>query len=282
MTREDMRDRKRELGLTNEMIAERSGVPYPTVQKFFSGTTKAPRQKTIDAIQRVLCPAQPENDSLGYRYLPEDAFRTMVREAEAAYSAVPKTRHSVEDYYALPDDIRAELIDGQYYQMYAPTYVHQTIILEMAAQVRDCMKEHSMPCRVFCSPIDVQLDCDRWTMVEPDLIILCDRSKIKGHICFGAPDFIVEVLSPSTSRKDLYLKLHKYEHAGVREYWMIDPEKRQVLVYRFEEDAFPSIYGFDDRIRIGISRGLCEIDFSAVTQEIAWVEELEDGAAPEA
>ena len=277
----DMLDRKRELGLSNEMIAERSGVPVSTLQKIFSGTTKAPRRKTLEAIEKVLCPEPPQTDRIGYRYYSQEDFSQMVREAESAYSAAPKTRHSVEDYLALPRDVRTELIDGKYYQMEAPTTEHQEIIGEIYIRIKQCIRTHGMPCHVYASPVDVQLDKDRWTMVEPDLIIVCDRSIITKKRFFGAPDFVMEVTSPSTRSHDMFLKLHKYQNAGVREYWVIDPVKRKVIVYRFDEDQFPALYGFDDRIKIGISGGLCEIDFHEISEEIAYLADVPEGNPPE-
>ena len=105
------------------------------------------------------------------------------------------------------------------------------------------------------SPIDVQLDCDNRTMVQPDVLILCDRSKLLRRCIMGAPDFIIEILSPSTKRKDAHLKLHKYRDAGVREYWLVDLEKERVLVYFFEQDELPTIYGADMEIPVGIFGG---------------------------
>ena len=107
----------------------------------------------------------------------------------------------------------------------------------------------------FVSPIDVQLDCDNKTMVQPDVLILCDRSKLLRRCIMGAPDFIIEILSPSTKKKDAHLKLHKYREAGVREYWMVDLEKERVLVYFFEQDELPTIYGADMEIPVGIFGG---------------------------
>ena len=85
-------------------------------------------------------------------------------------------------------------------------------------------------CLPMISPIDVQLDCDDKTMVEPDVVIVCDRDKIINRCIYGVPDFIIEVLSKSTKKKDSVIKLNKYLNAGVREYWMIDPMKKKVIV----------------------------------------------------
>lgn len=107
-------------------------------------------------------------------------------------------------------------------------------------------------------------------MVQPDVGIICDPSKIKRFGIYGAPDFIVEVLSPSTQKKDMITKLVKYADAGVREYWLVDFSRQKVLVYSFEKDEFPAIYGFNQPIPVGIYGGALQIDFSNIAK---WLEE---------
>ena len=105
------------------------------------------------------------------------------------------------------------------------------------------------------APIDVQLDCDEKTIVQPDVLVLCDVSKLSGNTISGAPDFIVEILSPSTRKKDMFIKLEKYMTAGVREYWMVDAEKKKVLIYDFEHENYPILFGFDAEVPVGIFEG---------------------------
>ena len=123
------------------------------------------------------------------------------------------------------------------------------------------------------APVDVQLNCDNRTMVEPDVIVVCNRDKIIRRCVYGAPDFIVEVLSPSTKKKDLTIKLNKYTEAGVKEYWLVDPDAKRVMVYRFEEDVVLNIYGFDSKVPVGIFDGKCEIDFAELYKQIAFLYE---------
>ena len=138
--------------------------------------------------------------------------------------------YTLEDYYALPEEQRVELIDGVIYDMSAPTSVHQLLGTEILLVLKDYIrKEHSL-CVPVASPIDVQLDCDDKTMVQPDVIVVCDREKIQNRCIYGAPDFVVEVLSKSTRKKDLVLKLNKYMTAGVREYWLVNPDKKSDCV----------------------------------------------------
>lgn len=117
---------------------------------------------------------------------------------------------------------------------------------------------------LFPAPLDVQLDCDNKTMVQPDMVIICDYNKLRKKNVFGAPDFVIEILSGSTRKKDSIKKLQKYENAGVREYWIVDPDKKKVIVYEFEVEMSPTIYGFEDRIPVGIFGGDCIVDFTEI------------------
>ncbi len=141
--------------------------------------------------------------------------------------------YTIADYFTIPDEIRVELIDGAIYDMAAPDFEHQKIVGEIYRQIANYILENNVQCEAGISPIDVRLDCDDRTMVQPDLLILFDHEKIQNGKVFGAPDFVLEVISPSTKRKDYFKKLEKYENAGVREYWILDPYKKQLLVFFF-------------------------------------------------
>lgn len=296
MTIEELKRRKEELRFTAEMIAASSCVPLSTVQKIFSGATKNPRRSTIEAIERALY-VEPEPASgrgelpagqkagpeernrrdvgvhhrrYGYEYGGEDPLRDLAAEAPARYYYEKKDGYTVEDYYALPDDKRVELIDGVFYDMGAPRIIHQKILGELYILFRECMDRHEGECEVYLSPCDVRLDMDNRTMVQPDLLVVCRKYDITARAFEGAPDLTLEILSPSTRGKDMLLKLHKYAQAGVREYWIVDPDKPVVLVYDLEkEDYYPRKYGFEDTIPIGISGGECSIDFSRIYRRIS-------------
>lgn len=168
------------------------------------------------------------------------AMKTLyVSEPEPAYYV--KKKYTLKDYYALPDQVRAELIDGQFYFMASPTSEHQIVSKSISFCIEDYLRKNKGTCKVFCAPMDVQLDCDEYTMMQPDILIVCDRDKIKKHIV-GAPDLIIEILSPGTKKHDMTIKLRKYRRAGVREYWMVDLEKECVMTYFFEESENPVIY----------------------------------------
>lgn len=300
MTLEKMKERKIELGLTNEMVAELSGVPLGTVHKIFAGKTKAPRRETLLALEAVLSPAcggvrptdvrqfEPGNgDQFSSGYM--ESGNSMVCEPAAAYKAggsgedAHRTRayregvcdvddprqgsYTIEDYYALPDVRRVELIDGWIYDMAAPSRIHQTVLIQLAAQFVSCLKEHP-ECLLQIAPSDVRLDNDRWTMVQPDLFIVCNSQDNDPQRTNGAPDFIIEILSPSNRYHDMFRKLNKYRLAHVREYWIIDSEKQRITVYDFEHDELPMTYTFGDTVPIGISKGECEVDFSEIYDKV--------------
>ena len=268
MTIAEMKAKKIELGLTNKMIAEASGVPVSTVQKLMSCRTTAPRKLTIEAIERALReagkPESAEKASVTYDGSPQ-TDPLSVREVPAYGNASAVKRYTLDDYYALPDDRRVELIDGVFYDMSSPAAVHQMILGDLHILFRECADRHGMPCKIFLSPFDVRLDRDNYTIVQPDLVVFCHEFDIDMKRYEGAPDLVVEILSPSTRMKDMILKLYKYQNAGVKEYWIVDPKNRVVTVHFFnDEDYAPKRYGFDEKIPVNISGGTCEIDFSRV------------------
>ena len=279
MTIQEMKERKKELGLSNDEISKRSGVPFSTIQKVFSGTTSAPRNKTIQALEAVLKRTEEDfgssfsrsqNSPVSYSR-PDQVFaKSSVHEPAPAYAAKMQGEYTLEDYYAIPDERRVELIDGVIYDMAAPSVLHQKILAQLFLLFDSCISEHGGNCEVFLSPCDVQLDRDEKTMLQPDLFVLCRDYDISARSIPGAPDLTLEILSSSTRSKDMLLKTYKYLNAGVREYWIVDPEKRSVMVYYFEEtDLTPETYSFDDVIPIHISEGKCSIDFGIVNRKIA-------------
>lgn len=166
---------------------------------------------------------------------------------------------TIKEYYQLPDDQRVELIDGKFYEMETPPTWHQSVLGDLLVAVANYIKTNHAPCHLILGPVDVQLDEDIYTMVQPDLLVVCDERKVTERCVVGAPDFVVEILSPSTKEKDAFLKTQKYFFAGVKEYWMVDWEKERVIVYCFEEDDFPVVYGFGTPVPVWIFKGELEI-----------------------
>ena len=284
MNLQEMRECKRALGYSNETLAELSGVPLATVQKVLSGITKSPRQKTVEALSKVLGAGMPagrpaiSNYSVQIRRgdspsgmedkteivnesarlirtesYPEvfTGIRSVVREDDR-----PNT---IEDIYALPDGTRAELIDGRLYYIPTPTRTHQKITGEMYLAAAAYIKAHHKECEVYIAPFGVYLNGDDSLYVEPDLSIIRDTSRLSERGCMGAPDWIIEVVSAPSRKTDYAVKLNKYRQSGVKEYWIVDPSLRTVLTYVFDdnrdvEDA--DLYPFEAEIESSLFEGL--------------------------
>lgn len=159
-----------------------------------------------------------------------------------------KETYTIEDIYALPDGQRAELIDGQMYMMAPPRTIHQKLITEFVSVIHDHIKRHNGSCEVYPAPFAVFLNADDRNYVEPDVSVVCDKEKLDEYGCNGAPDWIIEVVSPSDPQRDYDVKLFKYRTAGVREYWIVNPMTHTVTVYDFEHGAGTNQYVFDDEI----------------------------------
>lgn len=166
---------------------------------------------------------------------------------------LPKSNtYTIDDIYALPEGQRAELIDGQIYDMAPPSPMHQELVMELSATLRDYIKKNGGPCKVYPAPFAVFLNEDDRNYVEPDISVICDSSKVDNRGYQGAPDFIIEIVSPSSQRMDYLTKLFKYRTAGVREYWIVNPLQRTVQVYSFEGTEDSIQYSFDDKITVTI------------------------------
>lgn len=176
-----------------------------------------------------------------------------------------KQVYTESDYYALSEDVRAELIDGQIYYQAAPSRVHQKILSEVHTVINNYIKSKGGSCEVYPSPFAVKLRKDRETIVEPDISVICDRDKLTDRGCTGAPDWIIEIVSPSNSSHDYIRKLNLYADAGVQEYWIVNPMEQSVYVYHLEKDNFKTVaYTFQDKIKVNIYNDLW-IDFQEIT-----------------
>ena len=136
--------------------------------------------------------------------------------------------------------------------MAPPSYQHQRLVMELSATLRDYIKSKGGPCEVLPAPFAVFLNQDDYNYVEPDISVICDPSKINEKGCNGAPDFIIEIVSPSSQRMDYLTKLFKYRTAGVREYWIVNPLKQTIQVYSFEGTEDSTQYSFDDEVTVTI------------------------------
>ena len=160
--------------------------------------------------------------------------------------------YTINDIYSLPDGERAELIDGQIYFMAPPTRKHQDIAGELFGTIWEYIRANTGSCRPYVAPFAVFLNENDRNYVEPDISVICDKSKLTDKGCSGAPDWIIEITSPSNTENDYNIKLFKYRTAGVREYWIVNPRTKTVTVYDFEKEEHSNQYNFDDTIPVCI------------------------------
>ncbi len=184
-----------------------------------------------------------------------------------------KQRYTFADVLTWGENERIELIDGEAYMMAPPSRIHQKISFEIGRQIGNYLE--GKKCEVYPAPFGVRLfekdgDApeDVGTMVEPDISVVCDKSKLDKHGCKGAPDMVVEVLSPSTLRHDRFVKLGLYQWAGVREYWIVEPETQTVQVYTLENGILQprAFYGPEDVAKVNVLEG-CFIELAKVFTE---------------
>jgi Uma2 family endonuclease len=194
------------------------------------------------------------------------------------YNAKPAPqKYTYADYVQWDDGIRHELMDGVVYDMDAPILEHQGICTAIASQLWTYLRGKT--CKVFVSPVDVRLNPDTAddTVVQPDILVVCDPKKLGKNACLGAPDLIVEILSPSTRGRDIIVKFNRYLQAGVREYWVVDPEDQFVQVHILQERFYKTQgYERESIVPVTVLEG-CAIDF---TQVFPLPETPETPAAP--
>ena len=281
LTLSEIKNLKQEYGFSNEWVAEKSGVPLGTVQKIFSEQVKSPRRSTVYKLSDFF------EQLLGYK----ERGAEMVHEAEVAYKAIqknkvtyrtfdgvimeeegvyrrPESLFRIGDLDFLPEDKSMELIDGALYEINAPSVNHQIAVRDIFSQLLECKVRSGKDCQILFAPCCVQIDCDDISMMQPDLFVVCDDSKVQSRVIYGAPDLIIEILSKSTMKKDMTVKLKKYWESGVREYWIVDPLHLKVIVYDFQHDDLDHLYSFDDKVPLGISEGECEIDFRSIAPDL--------------
>lgn len=169
--------------------------------------------------------------------------------------------YTIDDIYALPDGERAELIDGEIYYMAPPSRKHQDILSFLHLAIGNHITSNNGKCKIYPAPFAVFLSQDDSKYLEPDLSVICNKDKLNDRGCNGAPDWIIEIVSPGSRVMDYYTKLSLYREAGVREYWIVDPMKQMILVYDMEHNAAPAIFSFTDTIKSILYDNL-EIDFS--------------------
>ena len=184
----------------------------------------------------------------------------------------PIKTYTYKDYMLYDENERIEIIDGTIYNMSpAPSRIHQKLIMELSAEIRNYIKANNGSCEVYPAPFDVILknddeiieDCKN--IIQPDISVICDKNKLTDKGCTGSPDMIVEVVSPYNPNNDFIRKLNLYDKYKVKEYWIVNPMKKNILIYKLDEKeryGMPDIYTFEDKVPVGIYDDL-EIDFNS-------------------
>lgn len=256
----DLKKLKKESGLTNAEIAELSGVPLSTVNKIFSGATKNPRYATLLAIEQVL--TTKEKIPFTYDRLKEEP--AIVRDTAAPYMYSAR-EYSGEDIEKLSEWSRAELINGKLYMLSAPDRLHQYFVKGLVFEIESHIRKNKGKCHVYASPFDVRLFGDDSVIVQPDVLVVCNKDILTEKGCSRAPDWVIEIVSKSSSSHDYVRKLMQYQKAGVREYWIADPFRELISVFNFEDAGKSGEYNYGEAVPSGVLEGL-EIRFGEMAE----------------
>lgn len=172
---------------------------------------------------------------------------------------------TLEQYEALPEEKRTEVFDGIAYDMASPSQIHQAISMQLSTIINNYILRKKGSCSIFNAPFDVKLSDKPLTIVQPDIMVICDKNKLDGKRCNGAPDFIIEIVSPGNPTDDYIRKLYYYKNYSVREYWIVDPRRKIITVNYFEGNIVSVQYPFDSIIKVNIYEDLF-INFSDIAE----------------
>lgn len=172
---------------------------------------------------------------------------------------------TLEQYEALPENRRIEVFDGIAYDMASPSQIHQSISMQLSTVINNYILRKKGPCRIFSAPFDVKLSDQPLIIVQPDIMVICNENSLDGKRCNGAPDFIIEIVSPGNPADDYIRKLYHYKNYGVREYWIVDPRRKTITVNYFEGNIVSVQYPFDSIIKVNIYDDLF-INFSEIAE----------------
>lgn len=174
---------------------------------------------------------------------------------------------TLEEYESLPEDKHIEVFEGIIYDMASPSRIHQALITDLLTTFYTYIKKKNGDCEVLPAPFDVILSKKPLTIVQPDIMIVCDKNKLDEQRCNGAPDFIIEIVSPSNPSDDYIKKAYYYKNYGVREYWIVDPRRKTVTVNYFEKNEVSIQLSFESAIKVNIYDDLY-INFSDICKRL--------------
>ena len=292
MTIEELRARKKNLKLTTRELAVLADLPQGTVSKILTGETKNPSYLTIEKLtdtiekQELLARLRAYQEAM-HRYFtehPEDAgdqkkFEKIYREEHHLEQNVPipfavpqadlslyhgnlalhDHRMTVSELHKLGEGRECQLINGDLIVAEMAGVSHQRMVRKLGRLISEFIESGHGSCEVFDVGVNVYLDEDEYTLVIPDIAVVCDPDRICEKGVMGAPDWVIEVVSMSTKQTDYHKKLHKYMDAGVREYWIVDIDRSMVSVCINGEPMQITIYSFDEEIPVGIYDGALSI-----------------------
>ena len=278
MTIEEMKRLKKEHGYSVMDIAEGTGIPLGTLTKIFSGATESPRRATVLALEKFFSEMRPYPSTQNSEYqwnrtsLPAG---NLLCETAISYGAPVKQQgeYTVDDLELIEGWSRVELIDGVLYDLAPARTNHARAAQELYDQAKAYIRKKGGNCEAFVAGAGIFLEEYDKNYLIPDLFILCDESKAKYKGIFGPPDFVVEILSPSTEKRDTVIKHKKYMESGVREYWIVDLKRRSVFVY-LKDDPIGRIHPLSGKLPVAIYNGELEMDLDAIAAIIErWPEE---------
>lgn len=272
MNVEKLKQLKKDAGYTNKMIADESGVPIGTVQKVFSGETSAPRYKTLKAIEAVLIPAS----GIGF---PQGGFPSELGRSNAGAGSVAFNSDSTN--INVNSDVGADITDAANSVAPARSVLNDMIAQEIIFQIRSALQERGANVYFPAPGTLVQLpvvggrisegDGVPDGIVYPDVSLVLSRDKITAEGIVGAPDLIVEVMDGETRSMQIATRPELYRRAGVREYWMVDTDAKNITAYDFAGEALPSMFGFSGRVPVKIFGDDCQVNFAQLYGRVGFL-----------
>lgn len=214
-------------------------------QNFYAFKSTLHNLKAGDSVQ--IPPAEQEEMFMEYARMEREEHFMAIKGGKG---------YTTADIEALPEGERAELIDGEMFRMDTPARIHQEILVALMWEIQSYIKNKKGNCRLYPAPFGVYIKKDNRNFVIPDISVICDRDKLNEKGCLGAPDWAIEIVSPSSVKMDYERKTVLYREAGVREYWIVDSDQKAVTVYDFEHNAEAVQYPFSERIKVGIYEDL--------------------------
>ena len=289
----ELKNRKNKLKLTTHQLAELAGAPYSTVSKIMTGETKNPSYVIIDKIDKALSNEEMkirlktyadewqqhikehskedvdqwefEKEYRKKHHLSDDPIPYAVSVTDKDYDyamEMEKTRGkrvTAEILSMFDEKQKIELLDGRLIFNNSPTLEHQNLVMSIGKKIDRFIDDNHGKCRMINVDVDVRLDEDDYTVLIPDIMVICNPEIIRNDGVWGVPDWVVEVTSPSTKKMDYGRKMHKYLLSGVREYWIVDPQEEKVVVYTEGELVVAHLYSFEDEIPVYIYDGKLKI-----------------------